>query len=142
MTVAAAVRARDMSGEPVLTTNDRTSFLAMATLCAYAIVINLGVLRNPDTPILTDTPAFLRVVELLAGKYTSHDLPFRIQYPIYPYLVWIFGFFTSDMLFAARLASFVPAAVTPVFVYLSCRLTGCAQRASWFGGLLIASLPR
>ena len=141
MTAVGTDRTRDMPGEPVLTIHDRMSLAAMASLCVYAIVINLGTLRNPNTPVFTDTPAFLRVVELLAGKYTSHDLPFRIEYPIYPYLVWIFGFFTKDMLFAARLASFVPSALTPIFVYLSCRLIGCGQRASWFGGLLIASVP-
>ena len=113
----------------------------MALLFVYALLVNTGTLLNPDTPILTDTPGFLRVVELIGRKYVGQVIPFRIDYPVYPYLTWVFGFATRDVLFAARLASFVPAVISPVLVYVSCRLIGCGQRASLIGGLLLASAP-
>jgi hypothetical protein len=119
----------------------RWGMLAMASLCFYAILVNIGILLNPDTPIFTDSPSFLEVVELIAGKYAGHAVPFRIQYPMYPYLTWAMGLVTRDMLFAARLASFVPAVISPLLVYLSCRLIGCGRHASLIGGLLLASAP-
>src|ERR1700742_688070 len=97
---------RTMAGQPELKKTQSTSLFAMALLFVYALLVNTGTLLNPDTPILTDTPGFLRVVELIGRKYVGQVIPFRIDYPMYPYLTWVFGFATRDMLFAARLASF------------------------------------
>ncbi len=115
--------------------------LDLIALWLYATLVNIGTLFNPDIPIPTDTPPFLKVVELLQGNYLGHVVPFRIQYPIYPYLAWAAGFLASDKLFAARLASFVPAVVCPLLVYLSCQLIGCGRRASLLGAFLLASAP-
>jgi 4-amino-4-deoxy-L-arabinose transferase-like glycosyltransferase len=115
--------------------------LDLIALWLYAILVNIGILFNPDIPIPTDAPPFLKVVELLQGNYLGEVVPFRIQYPIYPYLAWAVGFLIPDKLFAARLASFVPAVICPLLVYMSCHLIGCGRRASLIGAFLLASAP-
>ncbi len=117
------------------------AILAIAGLSFYAILVNIGVLLNPDTPISTDSPSFLQVVELIAGKYAGRAVPFRIQYPIYPYLTWMMGFVTKTRYSLPGLPPLAPAVICPALVYLCCRLIGCGYRASLIGGFLLASTP-
>ncbi len=114
--------------------------LAIPGLVIYSILLNLGVFQA-DAPVAADSPPFLRVIELLSGNYHGIVAPFRILYPVYPYLAWLTGRFVPDVLLSARLASVIAAVVCPVLVFAACRILRCGRGPSFLAGFILASWP-
>jgi hypothetical protein len=114
--------------------------LALAALLAYGMALNVGVLQ-PDAPQHPDSPPFVEVVELLNGDYHGNVAPFRIGYPVYPYLAWMVGKVVSDAPLAARVAGAMATVASPFLILLACRMLGCAWWSSWMAALLLASSP-
>ncbi len=89
----------------------------IAVLLAYTILLRLPALK-PDRVIPSDTIAFLDVARLLNGAPPTQQIPFRIEYPLYPYLIFCLQAFWPDPLTAARIAAFLPSLLTPLVVFV------------------------
>src|SRR5215470_15472850 len=89
----------------------------------FSITLRLPFLMHPWTH--SDSPAFLRASQYIAGELSTAEAPFRLAYPLYPLLSIAIGPLS---------ASFVPSILTPLFVFLAASLAFGAMRPSFLAG--------
>ena len=97
----------------------------------FSIALRLPLLMHPWTH--SDSPAFLKASQYIAGELSTAEAPFRLAYPLYPLLSIAIG---------PLLASFVPSVLTPLFVFLAASLAFGATRPSFLAGLICAASPQ
>ncbi|HET7106188.1 MAG TPA: glycosyltransferase family 39 protein [Candidatus Acidoferrum sp.] len=92
-------------------------------------------------PIHSDAPGFLFVLALLRGEWLGTTAPFRIEYPVYPYLMYLANRFVADWVLAAKWAAFVPSVLSSMLVFGATQVLSRDRYAAFFAGLLVASSP-
>lgn len=109
-------------------------------LLGYTLLLRIPGLLH-DSPIHSDAPGFLFVLALFRGEWLGASAPFRIEYPIYPYLIYFANHFVSDWIQAAKWAAFVPSVLSSVAVFGATQVISRDRYAAFFAGLLAASSP-
>src|SRR5882672_6412309 len=109
-------------------------------LLGYTLLLRIPGLLH-DSPIHSDAPGFLFVLALFRGEWLGASAPFRIEYPIYPYLIYFANYFVSDWIQAAKWAAFVPSVLSSITVFGATLVISRDRYAAFFAGLLTASSP-
>ena len=109
-------------------------------LLLYSLLLRLPALRA-DSPLHSDSPAFLQVVALLRGEWHSAIVPFRIEYPVYPYVTFLINHMVANWLLAAKLAAFLPSVLVPVLIFAATLIITPNRTAALCAGFLTASSP-
>jgi hypothetical protein len=112
-------------------------FLALFVLI-YSTVLRAAGL-HADSPLHSDTPAFLQVVALLRGEWAGPLAPFRVEYPVYSYGAYLLNHLVPDWLLAAKWAAFLPSVLVPMAVFWAALILSCDRYAAFFAGFLAAS---
>lgn len=109
-------------------------------LLGYTLLLRIPGLLH-ELPIHSDAPGFLFVLALLRGEWQGTTAPFRIEYPVYPYLMYLANRFVSDWVMAAKWAAFVPSVLSSIVVFGATQVLSRDRYAAFFAGLLVASSP-
>ena len=109
-------------------------------LLGYTLLLRIPGLLH-ELPIHSDAPGFLFVLALLRGEWLGPTAPFRIEYPVYPYLMYLANRFVSDWVVAAKWAAFVPSVLSSIVVFGATLVLSRDRYAAFFAGLLAASSP-
>jgi len=109
-------------------------------LLGYTLLLRIPGLLH-ELPIHSDAPGFLFVLALLRGEWQGTTAPFRIEYPVYPYLIYLANRFVSDWVMAAKWAAFVPSVLSSIVVFGATQVLSRDRYAAFFAGLLVASSP-
>jgi len=109
-------------------------------LLVYALLLRIPGLLH-ELPIHSDAPGFLFVLALLRGEWLGTTAPFRIEYPVYPYLIYLANRFASDWIIAAKWAAFVPSVLSSIVVFGATQALSRDRYSAFFAGLLVASSP-
>lgn len=107
-------------------------------LLGYSLLLRIPGLLY-DLPLHSDAGAFLQVVALLRGEWGGLSAPFRIEYPIYPYLVFFANHLVPDWVLAAKWAAFLPSVLAPLVVFGATLVLSRDRYAALFAGFLTAS---
>jgi hypothetical protein len=120
---------------------ERLGWRSLAVLLlVYSILLHVPSLHS-DTPIHSDSPGFFQALALLRGQWNSSFAPARLEYPVYPYLMFLVNRFVPNWLLAAKLAAFFPSVLVPVIVFGATLILSADRVAALFAGFLAASSP-
>lgn len=109
-------------------------------LLGYTLLLRIPGLLH-ELPIHSDAPGFLFVLALFRGEWLGTNAPFRIEYPIFPYLIYLANRIVSDWVMAAKWAAFVPSVLSSIVVFGATQVLSRDRYAAFFAGLLAASSP-
>lgn len=109
-------------------------------LLGYTLLLRIPGLLH-ELPIHSDAPGFLFVLALLRGEWLGTTAPFRIEYPVYPYLIYFANRFVADWIMAAKWAAFIPSVLSSILVFGATQVLARDRYAAFFAGLLVASSP-
>jgi hypothetical protein len=119
----------------------RKAVLVLGAVTLLSAGLHWVAFQGPQPPFgLTghgDTNEYLEVVALVRGlPLFGPKVPFRMGYPLYPLLIAFMELFTSDCVYAARLAALVPSVlVAPLLCVLAWTID-----ARFWSGLLAGIL--
>ena len=119
---------------------DRLGWWYLLSLFAYALLLRIPALFH-QIPVQSDSTGFMSVLALFRGEWQESVAPYRIEFPVYPYLLYIANHFVPDWIQAGKLAALIPSLLAPVFVSLATNVLVRNRSAAFFSGFLAASSP-
>lgn len=124
-----------MQGEKV-----RLGWWYLLLLIVYALLLRIPALFH-QIPVHPDSAGFMAVLALFRGNWQEPIAPYRIEFPVYPYLLYVANRFVPDWVQAGKLAALIPSLLAPVLVSLATNVLVHNRSAAFFSGFLAASSP-
>jgi 4-amino-4-deoxy-L-arabinose transferase-like glycosyltransferase len=119
---------------------DHLGWWYLLLLIVYALLLRIPALFH-QIPVHSDSTGFMAVLALFRGDWQESVAPYRIEFPVYPYLLYIANRFVPDWIQAGKLAALIPSLLAPLFVSLATNVLVRNRSAAFFSGFLAASSP-